>query len=255
LLAYRKPQTVAHEGAHQILANTGVQPRLSEWPLWLIEGFAEFCATATRTKKGLTWDRLGTINPLHMATLRELDDPLSNELLDDGPRANAPARASRLLDSEALITKTRLTPTDYAQSWALTHYLTQKRAPEFVRYLRWMGLMPPLKPRSPQEHLADFRKFFNDEPARLDKKVEEYVRKLNQKRSFPALPFYAVIFEQPLGGGVVRKKAWISQSPQMIQRWVEENASPQGGLYNWQAVPFPTRARAELAAENWIRGY
>ena len=133
LLALRKPQTVAHEGAHQILANIGVQPRLSAWPLWLIEGFAEYCATPARTKKGLAWDRLGTINALHMATLRELDDPLSSEPLDDEARARAAARPSRLVDSESLITKTRLTPTDYAQSWALTHYLAQKRADEFVR--------------------------------------------------------------------------------------------------------------------------
>ena len=60
---------------------------------------------------------------------------------------------------------------------------------------------------------------------------------------------------QPLGGGMVRRKVWVSQSPQMIQRLVEQAVSPQGGLYNCDAVPFPTRARAELAAENWIRGY
>ena len=58
-MALRKPQTVAHEGAHQILANIGVQPRLSDWPLWLIEGFAEYCATPTRTKKGMAWDQAG----------------------------------------------------------------------------------------------------------------------------------------------------------------------------------------------------
>jgi hypothetical protein len=255
LLALRKPQTVAHEGAHQILANIGVQPRLSAWPLWLIEGLAEFCATPARTKKGLAWDRLGTPNALHMATLRELDDPVSNEPIDDEAPAGAAARPSRLLDSESLLTKTRLTPTDYAQSWALTHYLTQKRAGEFVRYLRSMSQMPPLEPRTPAEQLAEFRKFFGNEPAKLDKKVEDYIRWLSQNGKFQPLPYYAVFFVQPLGGGMVRRKVWISQSPQMIQRLVEQAVSPQGGLYNCEAVPFPTRARAEIAAENWIRGY
>ncbi len=51
--ALLKPQTVAHEGAHQILSNIGVQPRLSNWPLWLVEGLAEYCATTAKTKKGL----------------------------------------------------------------------------------------------------------------------------------------------------------------------------------------------------------
>jgi hypothetical protein len=255
VMALRKPQTVAHEGAHQILANIGVQPRLSDWPLWLTEGFAEFCATPKWTKKGLTsWDTLGAINALHMVTLRELDDPLSNEPRDERARAKAPARPPRLVDSGSLVTKRVLTPTDYAQAWALTHYLTQSRAPDFVRYLKAMSQMPPLERRSPEQHLAEFRRFFG-EPAKLDTKVEDYIRKQSQRRDFPDLPHYAVIFEQPLGGGMVHRKAMISQSPQVIQRWLEQSIPPQGGVYSWQVVPFPTRARAELAVEEWIRGY
>ncbi len=77
--ALLKPQTVAHEGAHQILSNIGVQPRSSAWPLWLIEGLAEYCATTVTNRKGVvTWSGMGAINSLHMATIRELDDPLSN---------------------------------------------------------------------------------------------------------------------------------------------------------------------------------
>ena len=34
--------TIAHEGAHQILHNIGVQQRLSVWPMWLSEGLAEY---------------------------------------------------------------------------------------------------------------------------------------------------------------------------------------------------------------------
>ena len=75
--ALRKPQTVAHEGTHQILQNIGVHPRLSAWPIWLVEGLAEYCATPATARKGgkPTWDGLGMINGLHMATIRELDDP------------------------------------------------------------------------------------------------------------------------------------------------------------------------------------
>ena len=50
--ALRKPQTVAHEGTHQILHNVGLQPRLSDWPLWLVEGLAEYCSPPKVTKKG-----------------------------------------------------------------------------------------------------------------------------------------------------------------------------------------------------------
>jgi hypothetical protein len=253
LMALRKPQTVGHEGVHQILANIGVQPRLSDWPLWLIEGFAEYCATPTRTKKGVAWDRMGTINALHMATLRELDDPLSNEIVGNAAVAKAPGRPSRLLDVESLVTKTRLTPTDYAQSWALTHYLAQRRYRDFLGYLKSMSAMPPLERRSPEQHLAEFRKFFGDDLSKVDKKAEEYIRKRIQEGKFTPLPWYAVIFEQPLGGGMVRRGAMVSQSPQVIQKWVEQFTAPQGGIPNWQPFAFPTRARAELAAEEWMR--
>ncbi len=52
LMALRKPQTVAHEGAHQILGNIGVQPRLGDWPLWLSEGFAEVLRDPDANKEG-----------------------------------------------------------------------------------------------------------------------------------------------------------------------------------------------------------
>jgi hypothetical protein len=253
-MALRKPQTVAHEGAHQILANVGVQPRLSDWPLWLTEGFAEFCATPTWTKKGTTsWDRLGGINPLHIVTLRELDDPLANQPRNNQARPKAPARPARLVDSASLVTKKVLTPTDYAQAWALTHYLTQNRAPDFVRFLKSMSQMPPIERRSPEQNLAEFRRFFG-EPAKIDRKVEDYLRKQSQRKDFPDLPHYVLIFEQPLGGGMVNRKAMISQSPQVIQKSLEQWIPTQGVVYSWQLVPFPTRARAELAIEEWIRG-
>ena len=46
------------------------------------------------TKKGVAWAASGMINPLHMATIRDLDDPLSNQI--DRPRAEPPGgRPSR----------------------------------------------------------------------------------------------------------------------------------------------------------------
>jgi hypothetical protein len=253
LVALRKPQTVAHEGTHQILANIGVQPRLAAWPLWLVEGFTEYCATPTRTRKGLAWERIGAINPLHMATLCELDDPLSSELLDDAQRAEAPAGPTRLVDAESLVKKTQLTPTEYAQAWALTFYLALQKGPEFREFLKSMSRMPPLEPRTPESHLATFRKFFGDDLSKLDKKAEAYLRKRSQEGKFIALPYYAVIFEQPLGGGMVRRRATVSQSPQVIRKWVEQSILPQGGEPNWDMWPFPSRARAILAAEDWMR--
>ncbi len=98
--ALRRPQTVAHEGTHQILANIGIHPRLAPWPAWLTEGLAEYCSTPVLNKKGVpTWTGLGMVNSLHMATLRDLDDPASGQV--DGTmrhRTHRPAlRACRSL--------------------------------------------------------------------------------------------------------------------------------------------------------------
>jgi hypothetical protein len=252
--ALRKPQTVAHEGVHQILSNIGVQPRGNNWPLWLAEGLAEYFATPANTKKGLAWERPGMINALHMATLRELDDPLANPVAGPGVSPKPIRRSSLLSQAEVLIRKTQLTPTDYAQAWALTHYLALKRYDDFVKFLKAMSQMPPLEPRTPEDHLAEFRKFFGADLARLDKKVDTYIRSdLNRKDHFP-LPFYAVMFEQALGGSLVRRVAWVSQSPQMIQEQVQELILPQGGIHNWRAVRCPNRTRAELVTGQWIHG-
>ena len=126
--ALLKPQTVAHEGAHQILSNIGVQPRPNSWPPWLVEGLAEYCATTVNTKKGIMWSGLGAINSLHMATIRELEDPLSNQMNASATSTKKIARKLSISQSEALLLKQSLTPTDYAEAWALTHYLAQNAA-------------------------------------------------------------------------------------------------------------------------------
>jgi hypothetical protein len=250
-----KPQTVAHEGAHQILSNIGLQPRPCAWPLWLVEGLAEYCATTVSSKKGIVWRGMAAINSLHMATLRELDDPLSKEIDDADPHPIQVARHTAMTQSESLLLKTALTPTDYAEAWSLTHYLAQKHGDDFVKYLKAMSQIPPLEHRTPEQNLAEFRRFFGDDLSKLDKKLAEYIRKLSQKKGFDPLPYYAVVFAQPLGNGVIRRLATVSQSPQMIQQWVQEKTMPDGGEPNWEAVQWPTRARAILAVEKWMRGY
>jgi hypothetical protein len=248
-----KPQTVAHEGAHQILSNIGLQPRPCAWPAWLVEGLAEYCATTVNTKKGIVWRGMAAINSMHMATLRELDDPLSNRVDVTEVHPIRVARERALTHTESLVLKPALTPPDYAQAWALTHFLAQKRGEDFVKYLKAMSQIPPLEARTPQENLADFRRFFGDDLSKLDKKLDDYIHKLSQKKGYDLLPYYTVVFVQPMGNGVVRRLATVSQSPQMIQQWVHEETRVEGGEPNWEAVAWPTRARAVLAAEEWMR--
>lgn len=253
--ALRKPQTVVHEGTHQVLQNIGVHPRLSDWPIWLVEGLAEYCSTPASSRKGgkPTWDGLGMINGLHMATIRELEDPLSVAIRGDAAQSKALVREPGKPLVECLVRKKHLTPTEYALAWAMTHYLAFKRQDDFVEYLKAMSRIPPLEPRTPEDHLAEFRKAFGTDLVRIDKTIESYLKKLANKNTYDKMPFYAATYEQPLPAGLL-KRAMVSRSPQLIQQWVEEMSNPLGFQATWQALPYPTRAQALLAVEVWMKG-
>jgi len=253
--ALRKPQTVVHEGTHQVLQNIGVHPRLSAWPTWLVEGLAEYCATPASPRKGgkPTWDGLGMINGLHMATIRELEDPLSVAIRGRDAQAKALVREPGKPLVECLVRKTKLTPTEYALAWAMTHYLGFKRQDDFVAYLKTMSQIPPLEPRTPEDHLAEFRKAFGPDLVKVDKAIDVYLRKLVKQKGYDPMPYYTVTYEQPLPAGLSRA-GMVSQSPQMIQQWVQEISNPQGAQPTWRALPHATRARALRALEEWMKG-
>jgi hypothetical protein len=255
LAALLKPQTVAHEGAHQILSNIGVQPRLSGWPAWLVEGLAEYCATSsTGPRKPIAWQGMGAINALHMATIRELSDPLSIRVSDSQSHSARFASQRSAAMAESLILETDLSTTDYALAWAMTHYLARKRGPEFFEFLKVMSQLPPMVRQTPQQHLSLFREFFGGDLARLDKKIDAYIRKLSEKRTYDPLPFYAVLFEQALPNGALNRAVMVSQSPQIIEQWVNDRTSSHGDIPNWVGIPLSTRARADLTAMRFMRG-
>ena len=81
------------------------------------------------------------------------------------------------------------------------------------KYLKAMSQVPPLQPRTPDENLAEFRRFFGEDLARLDKKQVEYTHKLSQKKGYDPLPYYTVIFAQPLGNGLSAARPRIASRP------------------------------------------
>lgn len=252
--ALLKPQMTAHEGTHQILQNIGVQPRLSDWPLWLVEGLAEYCATPSPPRKGIAaWDGLGQINNLHMATIREIEDPVSLSMRGQDVRTRSLFRDPGQPLVEAMIRRNELTPTEYALAWAITHYLAMKRVDDFTRFLRIMGAAAPLEPRTADDHVKTFRDVFGADLGKLDKTINGYLTKLTKQKGYDPMPYYAVLFEQPLPNGRLRRAAMVSQSPQLIKQWIDEMSNPTAGLPNWQATPFPSRGRASIAVQEWIR--
>ncbi len=245
IAALRKPQTVAHEGTHQILANLGVQPRLTPWPLWIVEGLAEYCSTPVMNRKGVTnWGGIGLVNPLHLATIRDLENPVT--LQSRGPQ---PPRKQRMPLVGEIVMRTELSPTDYALAWAMTHYLATKRSRDFFIYLDRLRELPPLSERTPAEQLELFRSVFGRDLAKLDKSVAEHLSKF---KKYDTLQVYAVLFERSLGAGASRRNAIVSQSPSIIRQWIGTMSENGTAAARWEVMPFPNRAQAVYTAEQWV---
>ena len=82
----------------------------------------------------------------------------------------------------------------------------------------------------------------------MDKTIASYLAKLK----YDPLPYYAVLFEQNLGRGTVRRATLVSQSPSMIRQWIDEITQPDGGEPSCKIDPQPTKSRAMLVAEQWL---
>ena len=100
-------RTAYHELVHEMIANSGWSP-----PLWLNEGIAEFFGTVETGRKAISF---GQPRIEHVRILRRRR-PLSLQTLFETTNASqqylAPGHSSLF----------------YAQSWAFTHYLMQRRS-------------------------------------------------------------------------------------------------------------------------------
>ena len=161
--ALRRPHTVAHEGTHQILQNIGVQPRLAAWPPWLVEGLAEYLRHSADHAPGPDWNRMGVVNPQHLATIRDLNEPLSGQV----PGSSRPEHIGRPPDMplvEYLITKSEFTPTDYAAHLGNDLLPGHEAVRQFVDFPKAMSRMPPLEAPHALRPIAAFRSAFGSKP-------------------------------------------------------------------------------------------
>lgn len=245
--ALRRPQTVAHEGTHQILQNIGVQQRMADWPGWLVEGLAELAASTGSHDD--QWGGMSQVNPLHIATLEDLLD--AQWMRQAGGVNVPPAHDWRRSLVDYLGRREHLTPTDYALSWTLTHFLANRRTEAFLAYLKEMSKREPGVTYNDNDDAALFRKHFGPRPEKLDRELSQHVQRLREK---VVLTYYAVTFEQAMPGGFVRRATLVSRSPALIREWIEDRMpDPRGGAYQWQATPFRERAMAFQYADAWLQ--
>lgn len=232
--------TIAHEGAHQILHNIGVQKRLSVWPIWLSEGLAEYFAPTT-TGKRLQWKGAGQVNDLRMLELEQY------------VYSTASLNGDMIRDT---VLAARLTSTGYASAWSLTHFLATRRRLKFSEYVRDVSKLGPLETigeiRAPgivKENLQLFEKHFGTDLAALEKQIESH--------HFGDLPYFVAIVAYR-DGGRDRRDASLFRSQHLAERWTQDAlqrvAEEQRSGASRDVRLFPSRNVAEQFAQAWKNG-
>jgi hypothetical protein len=233
--------TIAHEGAHQILHNIGVQQRLSQWPMWLSEGLAEYYAPTT-FGKNLRWKGAGHVNDMRMF---ELETYLRQRTSD--------AANGQLV--EHTIAAARLTSTGYASAWSLTHFLARTQRERFHNYVRAMSKMGPLEccgeavaPGIVPQNLAQFREFFADDMPAQEERLIKYLKSLPYHNPFSELPHFVATVEVPQEKRV-RRETNLFPSQYQARKWASEIIASlpeaQRPLARQSIDKFPNRATAE----------
>ncbi|HVX16260.1 MAG TPA: DUF1570 domain-containing protein [Pirellulales bacterium] len=221
--------TIAHEGVHQILHNIGVQQRLSDWPMWISEGLPEYFAPTT--SKGARWKGVGKPNDLRMRSLQNYlkQGPGRNDMV--GPTTSAEA----------------LTSTGYATSWALTHFLAERRKEKFYSYLREISGRGPLEKFTEQQNVEQFKKFFPEDTTKFDTQILQHLQKLPYEDPIENQTHYVVAVKTG-----VRRAYMITTSPKAIADWRNEVLSKQPTT-QFIIQAFPNAATAKLFAKSMAR--
>ncbi len=243
--------TIAHEGAHQILHNIGVQQRLSIWPMWLNEGLAEFFAPTT-TDRQLKWKGVGQENDLR---LFELEQWLKTRTADE---------ADGQLVAQT-VGAVRLTSTGYAAAWALTAYLAKNQRAAFHDCLRQASRLGPLEspgrvvpPGVLTENVKRFKACFGEDLAEIERCLILHLKSLPYTDPFAEWPHFVAVIAVPSASGRALRDANVFHIPEQADRWRREMSEqlPESQRPAAQSAvhPFPNRLLAEAFARQWLLG-
>lgn len=248
--------TIAHEGAHQILHNIGVQKRLSVWPIWLSEGLAEYFAP-TSTGKRLQWKGAGQVNDLRMF---ELEQYIQGQAAENPDRDAA--QGTQMIKDTVLAA--RLTSTGYAAAWSLTHFLAKRRRAKFSGYVQEVSKLGPLEttgdilaPGIVKENMQLFEKHFGTDLPALEKQLVMHLEQLPYNDPLADRP-YVVAMVAYREGRRDRREVSVFRSQELAEKWtlktIEKIAVDQRPAASRDVRLFPSRVLAEQFAQAWRNG-
>ncbi|WP_158265093.1 DUF1570 domain-containing protein [Blastopirellula marina] len=241
--------TIAHEGAHQILHNIGVQQRLSRWPMWISEGIAEYYAP-TESGTRMKWKGAGVINDMRMF---ELESYIKGKDADqaDGEMVAQTVKAARL------------TSTGYASAWGLTHYLATQRRSDFNDFMRELSQIKPMEGAVELSaggvilpNQEEFSKHFGEDLSQIERGMIDHLKSQQYDHPFAEFAHYAATV-RIVSNGKAFGNANVFHAQTLAAQWVEQQVkklpADQQGAVDRKIVVFPNRPAAERYATQFLR--
>jgi hypothetical protein len=239
--------TIAHEGAHQILHNIGVQQRLSLWPMWLSEGLAEFMAP-TSVGRNNRWKGAGKVNDFRMF---DLETYLQSQYIA-GFNGETVQR---------YVAAPQLDYTGYATAWAIVHYLAHEREDEFDQLIKRMSRLGPMRgmasrPGDPViENLEHFSEFFGSDLAAIETDMVDYLTRLEYSSPMSDFVHYVGFVSIPLDGAE-KRLACFFHTRERVESWKEQlrktYSDDQLSAAKWKIEEFDNRAAANRAIRRFL---
>ncbi len=234
---------VAHEGVHQLLANVGIQKRLSHWPAWITEGIAEYYCplkvsssilhntNADLPVRTLTWTKAGMVNDLRMWSLLQM-------------------RAGTGASLETMVRANQLAANGYALAWGAVHYLATKKSKAFRDYMADVSKYEPLEPAF--EDVAGkpdplFVKHFGSDFTGLEKEIQQYLNSKSMQSEYVdpvANQTHYIVKSVEKVGRAFAIQVVVTTSPDAAKKWKEKEEKTNKNAHFFTIV-CKTRGEAE----------
>lgn len=162
--------TIVHEATHQIAFNSGMHTRMADNPFWLVEGMAMYFETPDLSNAS-GWRTVGKVNAVRLRDYQEFQTT----------RRPAASLKTIVTADEKFHAADNATAVDaYAEAWALTYYLINRKRTAYPAYLAKIAQKKPLEQDDPEKRLAEFEEAFG-KLADVERDMAKYMATLKAK--------------------------------------------------------------------------
>lgn len=165
IIASAVRNVIVHEATHQAAFNTGLHTRIGTTPKWVIEGLATvFEAPGIRNRTG----KRGAKSRINGGRLRDFQ------------AINLKHRKGRSLATFIANDRAFNRPTTaYAEAWALSFFLIERKSRSYSHYLKILTERDPLKSYTSRDRIVDFQKAFGNDLDRLEVEYLRFIKSLD----------------------------------------------------------------------------